>query len=172
MCLLCQGPDATWRRRWRSLPPLSWPCLSACWEGRLLRCSQEKQPGDEGDRGPVRSPAPGPRGLWLRDLDTMTVVVLRSRRKREGSKVPESVGRCGDLAGGQAQRGHVTQQAQHCTRGRERGRSGYLGTSNRNGPWLTLAQKECSGQIWVSPRSQRKIPRPRPRAGRGPGWPW
>lgn len=140
--------------------------------GGLLRCSREEQPGDEGGRGPVCSPALGPRGLWLRDLDTVTVVVLRSRRKREGSKVPESARRCGDLAGGQAQRGHGARQAQRCMRGRERGRSGYLGTSDRNRSWLTLAQKECSGKIWVSPHNQQKMRRPRPRAGRWLGWPW
>lgn len=76
------------------------------------------------------------------------------------------------MAGGQAQRGHGARQAQRCMRDRERGRSGYLGTSDRNRSWLTLAQKECSGKIWVSPHNQQKMRRPRPRAGRWLGWPW
>lgn len=91
------GPTGTSAKCWGAVvpgrgPPLGRECALALASVRV----RTRLGGDDGvhrppchgrvwaraGRGPLRSPAPGPRGLWLQDLDTRTVVVLRSKRKR------------------------------------------------------------------------------------------
>lgn len=125
----------------------------------ILEGPAPERPGEAAPRCGRQSPrcilqprVPGV--FWPQDLVIVTVVP-REVGGRVGvkSKDPESAGRRGDWAGG---------QAWHCTeQGRGTGAGfGHLGTSNTKGLWLTLAREECRGRRRISSHRQGKMQRP------------